>query len=101
MAKVTYEDPIHHLSGKISKKFRTTYCFRNSSNRKYTQVHSERTGAPSDGELDSRERFTRAAAAARNAMRDSTKLQTHIAAFKQQKRYTTLFGFIFAQLYNE
>ena len=30
MAQVVFEDPIHHISGKISKKFRTTYNYRSS-----------------------------------------------------------------------
>ena len=33
MAIVTYEDPIHHLSGKISKKYRTCYNYRKRSDR--------------------------------------------------------------------
>ena len=42
MATVVYEDPIHHISGKISKKYRTTYNYRKQSDRKYTSVHGER-----------------------------------------------------------
>ena len=30
MAQVVYEDPIHHLSGKISKKYRTCYNYPSS-----------------------------------------------------------------------
>ena len=40
MAKVIYQDPIHHLSGKISKNYRTTYCYRKRSDLKFTQVRS-------------------------------------------------------------
>ena len=28
MGKVVYEDPIHHISGKISRKYRTCYNYR-------------------------------------------------------------------------
>ena len=27
MGKVVFEDPIHHISGKIAKKFRTIYNY--------------------------------------------------------------------------
>ena len=38
MGRVVFEDPIEHISGKISKKFRTCYNFRRASKRKYTSV---------------------------------------------------------------
>ena len=43
MGKVVYEDPIHHISGKISRKYRTCYNYRKWSDRKYTSVHGDRT----------------------------------------------------------
>ena len=39
MADVVFEDPIHHISGKISKKYRTCYNYRKAGGRKYTSVH--------------------------------------------------------------
>ena len=38
MGKVVYEDPIHHISGKISRKYRTCYNYRKWSDRKYTST---------------------------------------------------------------
>ncbi len=32
MSKVVFLDPIDHVSGKLSKKSRVTYCFRANSN---------------------------------------------------------------------
>ena len=57
MADVVFEDPIHHLSGKISKKYRTCYNYRKAGGRKYTSVHGERTTAVSAEELAQRSKF--------------------------------------------
>ena len=43
MGQVVFQDPVHHISGKISKKFRTTYNYRKASERKYTSIRGERT----------------------------------------------------------
>ena len=97
MAIVTYEDPIHHISGKISKKYRTTYNYRKQSERKYTSVRGERDlkNKPyTDKERAHRQKFTAVAAATRSRMADPTKLNTDIAAFKAQTQYKTLRQYI-------
>ena len=33
MGQVVFQDPVHHISGKISKKYRTTYNYRKASER--------------------------------------------------------------------
>ncbi len=44
MSKVYFLDPIDHVSGKLSKKSRVTYCYRHpglsekGEERKYTQI---------------------------------------------------------------
>ena len=40
MGQVVFQDPVHHISGKISKKYRTTYNYRKASERKYTSIRS-------------------------------------------------------------
>ena len=57
MGKVVYEDPIHHISGKISRKYRTCYNYRKWSDRKYTSVHGDRTTPASTEELKVRAKF--------------------------------------------
>lgn len=62
MGKVVYEDPIHHISGKISKKYRTGYAYRkrmngNGENTAYTFVRGERDGEVSPAEQAARDRF--------------------------------------------
>ena len=48
MSKVVFLDPIDHVSGKLSKKSRVTYCYRSNSNeagedRRYTQIRGKRS----------------------------------------------------------
>ncbi len=40
MGKVFFEDPIHHISGKIAKKFRTVYNYMKATGLKYTAQHA-------------------------------------------------------------
>ena len=49
MSKVVFMDPIDHVSGKLSKNSRVTYCYRPASmsehgeERKYTQIRGKRS----------------------------------------------------------
>ena len=111
MAKVEYEDPIHHLSGKISKKHRTCYNYRRWSQRKYTSVHGERTTPASVAELDRRAKFKTVRLAALERAMDLSKLtydqMDFIAERKAQGsafKYTTYKGWLFGKAwkcYNE
>ena len=65
MGKVVFEDPIHHISGKIAKKFRTIYNYMKATGLKYTSVHGERSTQPGSNELKARERFAAVAKAVR------------------------------------
>ena len=100
MSQVVYEDPIHHLSGRISKKFRTTYCFRNSTGRKYTQVHGERTTPASEDELARREKFAAVAKRTRQRMSNPAQMAQDALAFSKQTKYQTLYGYVFSQEWN-
>jgi hypothetical protein len=39
MGKVFFEDPIHHLSGKIAKKFRTIYNYMKATGAKTMRAY--------------------------------------------------------------
>ncbi len=104
MGKVVYEDPIHHISGKISKKFRTTYNYRKASERKYTSIRGERTTPVSVAELQRRVKFkvVRQAALARSM--DLSHLAQDQQAFLREKqaqgkafKYTTYRGWLFGK----
>ena len=111
MGKVVFEDPIHHISGKISKKYRTCYNYRKWSDRKYTSVHGDRTTPASAEELEQRYKFKVVRQAAQNRAMDLMHL-THdqmdfIAARKEKGvnfKYTTYKGWLFGKAwkcYNE
>ena len=104
MARVTYLDPIDHISGKISKKHRTTYCYLNSTGTKYTQLYTKPTGAPTAAQLASISKFRQAAQQTNTIMMDVEQLTTYRTAWRNQIHngnysYRTLRGYIFAQIY--
>ena len=97
MATVVFEDPIHHISGKISKKYRTTYNYRKRSDRKYTSVHGERdlqNHPYTEKETAQKAKFTTVGQAVRARMKDPTKINEDLAAFKAQTEYKTLYRFL-------
>ena len=104
MAQVEYEDPIHHLSGKISKKHRTCYNYRRWSQRKYTCVHGDRTTPATADELAQRQKFRVVRLAALNRSMDLSHLtydQMDFIAERKEKganfKYTTYKGWLFGK----
>ena len=94
MAQVVYEDPIHHLSGKISKKYRTCYNYRKRSNRKYTSVHGDRTTPVTQKELDWRMKFAQICQATMVRLADPTTMAQDQVNFRNQTKYKTLYQYI-------
>lgn len=94
MAKVFYEDPIHHLSGKISKKYRTCYNYRKSSDRKYTSVHGDRTTSFTAAEIAWRQTFTDICAGTRERMMDPNYIAMDQLAFRNQTKYKSLYQYV-------
>ena len=94
MATVVYEDPIHHLSGKISKKYRTCYNYRKRSDRKYTSVHGDRTTPLTASELSWRQTFADICAATRDRMMDPNFLPTDQVGFIRQTKYKTFYQYV-------
>ena len=111
MGKVVFEDPVHHISGKISKKYRTCYNYRKWSDRKYTSVHGDRTTPASTEELEQRLRFKVVRQAAQERSMNLMRLtydQMDFIAEKKAKgssfKYTTYKGWLFGKAwkcYNE
>ena len=101
MGKVFFEDPVHHISGKISKKFRTIYNLRKASQNKFTSVHGDRTAPASAAELEIRNKFKAVRQAALARSQDLSRLAADTAAFKAARaagdKHTTLMGWLFAQ----
>ena len=101
MAIVTYEDPIHHLSGKISKKYRTCYNYRKRSDRKYTSVHGDRTTPVSAAERAWRDLFAQICAATRDRMMDPNTLPTDQVGFIRQTKYKTFYQYVWNLMRDE
>ena len=103
MGKVVFEDPVHHISGKISKKYRTCYNYRKWSDRKYTSVHGDRTTPASTEELKVRAKFKVVRQAALNRSMDLSHLTYDQMDFIEEKKtrpnfkYTTYKGWLFSK----
>lgn len=104
MADVVFEDPIHHISGKISRKYRTCYNYRRWSGRKYTSIHGDRTTPVSAEEKARQERFKVVRLAARSRAMDLSKLTYDQMDFVEERKakgaafkYTTYKGWLFGK----
>ena len=101
MGKVVFDDPVHHISGRISKKYRTCYNYRKWSDRKYTSVHGDRTTPASTEELEQRLKFKVVRQAALDRSKNLTYLTYDQIDFINEKKtkpnfkYTTYRGWLF------
>ena len=110
MGKVVFDDPVHHISGRISKKYRTCYNYRKWSDRKYTSIHGDRTTPASTEELEQRYKFKVVRQAALDRSKNLTYLTYDQIDFINEKKtkpnfkYTTYRGWLFGKAwkcYNE
>ena len=102
MGLVVFEDPIEHISGKISKKFRTCYNFRRASKRKYTSVRGDRTTPVSADESKQRIKFRVVRLAALDRSMDLSKVSADQEVFLAERKapdfkYTPYKGWLFAK----
>ena len=104
MGKVFFEDPVHHISGKISKKYRTCYNHKRINGLNFTSVHGERSTPASTTELAQRAKFKVVRLAAINRSMDLSHLtydqMDFIAERKAQGsafKYTTYKGWLFGK----
>lgn len=104
MGKVFYEDPIHHISGKISKKYRTCYNHKRINGLNFTSVHGERTTPASVAELERRAKFKTVRQAAIERSMDLMHLTYDQMDFVAERKaqgsafkYTTFKGWLFGK----
>ena len=104
MGKVVYDDPINHISGKISKQYRTVYNYKRASKLKFTSVHGDRTTPETATELAIRSRFKVCRQAAMNRSMDLSHLTQDQMAFRNEYKtqgsafkYTTYRGWLFGK----
>ncbi len=91
---------IDQMSGKTCNKDNDGPIFRtmSASGRIYvSHIHTERTAPFTAGEIAQQEKFKAAVAATNAIMADPVQIAEHVAAFKAQRKYPTLRGYIFAQ----
>ena len=94
MATVVFEDPIHHISGKISKKYRTCYNYRKQSDRKYTSVRGTRTTPVSEKETAWRQTFSQICTTTLERMANPTYISQDQENFRNQSKYKTLYQYV-------
>lgn len=94
MATVVFEDPIHHISGKISKKYRTCYNYRKQSDRKYTSVRGIRTTPVSEKETAWRQTFSQICTTTLERMTNPTYINQDQQNFRNQSKYKTLYQYV-------
>lgn len=104
MGKVVFEDPVHHISGKISKKYRTCYNHKRANGLNFTSVHGERTTPVSAEEKARQERFKVVRQAAIERSMDLSHLTYDQMDFIAERRaqgsafkYTTYKGWLFGK----
>ena len=104
MGKVVFEDPVHHISGRISKKYRTCYNHKRINGLNFTSVHGERNTPTSADEIKRRNKFKTVRQAAIERSMDLMHLtydqMDFIAERKAQGsafKYTTYKGWLFGK----
>ena len=98
MSKIKPMELLSRLSGKVCGHSNVYFAERNGT--QYTgTICNPYTGEPTAKQIAVREAFT-ATIEAMNALTEDQK-EAYEEAFKKQKKYRTLRGYIFAQLYNQ
>ena len=100
MAKVSYIDPVYALHGKINKDSRVCYKQLAATGTAFTALLGEKVDRVYSAEEVARQtKFATARAAVEVAMADPEQLAALKTAFKGQRKYRTLRGFVFSQKY--
>ena len=98
MAKIKPMILIERLSGKVCGHSNTYFAERNGT--QYTgTICNPYKGEPTAKQIAVREAFTATAEAMKNLTPE--QMADYEAAFRKQKKYRSLRGYIFAQLYNQ
>lgn len=109
MARITYLDPVKHVQGKLSKKSKVCYMVRKAptsnpetiENPNYSTVCGVRSTLPSASEIAARTRFGNVCKACQTRLKDPTKAQQDLAAFKAQTEFKTLRQYVWHQCADE
>ena len=99
MAKIEYAFPVEKIHGKISKKHKIGFAHRTASGVNYSTSYGKRKTKPSTAELLSRQKFTAVVAATQARLINPEYIQRDQGAFSRQTKYTTLWGYVFNEVY--
>ena len=101
MAKIDYAFPVDKVHGKMSKKHRIGFAHLTASGRNYSVEYGKRSTKPTVTELQHRQKFAECTAATLERMLDPEKLPGDQLGFKNQSKYKTFRGYVFAQIWAE
>ena len=99
MAKIDYSFPGETVHGKISKKHKIGFAHRTASGVNYSTAYGKRRTKPSTAEIANREKFKNVAQAAQARLINREYIQQDQAGFSKQTKYTTLWGYVFNEVY--
>ena len=94
MSKVVFLDPIDHVSGKLSKKSRVTYCYKAENDRKFTQIRGKRRTPYTADEMARFDKFSSVAKSTANVMKTPNLLQVAQTEFAAQSTYRKLRDYV-------
>lgn len=100
MAKIKPMILIESMWGKVCSHSDTYFALRNGT--QYTGTRCNKRTTPfTENELKNQTKFKSAHTAAVTRLRDASQQAKDLAAFKQQKKYKTLLGFLIADEYRK
>lgn len=104
MGKVVYLDPVNYVRGRITKRDRTVYNYRQSIDCRYTSAPLRMAQNPTAAQTASISKFRQTAQQTNTIMMDIDALEPYRTAWRNtiksgNLRYRTLRGYIFAQVY--
>ncbi len=100
MAKIKPMILIEQMHGKVCSHSDTYFALRNGT--QYTGTRCNKRTTPfSEAELKNQQKFKTAHTAAVTRLRDASQQAKDLAAFKQQKKYKTLLGYLIAEEYKK
>ena len=98
MAKYIPMDLLKSLHGNVCGHSDIYFAERNGT--RYTgRLCNRRSSPTTENEMAMRDKFTQAAKATSICLSDATERKTAIAGYKAQRKYKTLYGFVFAREY--
>ena len=100
MAKIKPMILIEQMHGKVCTHSDTYFALRNGVQYTGTRCNKRRTPF-TENELKNQTKFKTAHAAAVTRLRDASQHANDIAAFKQQKKYKTILGYLIADEYKK